>query len=102
MMTEQEVAARVRELMAESRMLEAGFVLSMLCRKPAAAGADVTDLVRGAFFAGAYFILDSIVRPLVNGDIDDESVIRLLAMMLKELARHGDTVCDTLETGLVH
>lgn len=44
MMTEQEVAARVRELMAESRMLEAGFILSMLCRKPADAGADVTGL----------------------------------------------------------
>jgi hypothetical protein len=38
----------------------------------------------------------------VSGDLDDEHVIRVLGMMLKELARHGDTVRDTSETGSVH
>jgi len=102
MMTEQEVVARLRELTAENRLLEAGFVVSMLRNKPTETDAVVADLARGAFFAGAHFILDSVVRPVVSGDLDDEHVIRVLGMMLRELARHGDTVRDTSETGSVH
>lgn len=102
MMTEQEMVARLRELTAENRMLEAGFVVSMLRHKPTEISAYATNLARGAFFAGAHFILDSIVCPIASGDLDDEHVIRLLEMMLKEIARHGDTVRDTSETGLVH
>ena len=102
MMTEQEMVARLRELTAENRMLEAGFVVSMLRHKPTEISAYATNLARGAFFAGAHFILDSIVCPIVGGDLDDEHVIRLLEMMLKEIARHGDTVRDTPESGLVH
>ena len=102
MMTEQEVVERVRELMEESRVLEAGFVVSMLRHKPTETSAYTTNLARGAFFAGAHFVLDSIVCPVASGDLDDEHVIRLLEMMLKEIARHGDTVRGTSESGLVH
>jgi len=100
MMTEQEVTERVRDLMAESRVLEAGFFVSMLCHKPTETSAYTTNLARGAFFAGAHFVLDSIVGPVVAGNLDDATVSRLLGMMLKEIARYGDTIPET--TGPVH
>ena len=102
MMTDQEVVERVRDLMAESRVLEAGFVLSMLCHKPTETDAGAADLAREAFFAGAHFVLDSIVRPVITGDLDEVTVSRLLGMMLKEIARCGADLCGRHPDGSVH
>jgi len=83
MMTEEETARRAQDLVTRNRLVEAGFVMMMLCRATDGTTAEDIASVRNTFFMGAKYMFEVLHIKLPGEDAIEDLLDNLLAEFKK-------------------
>jgi len=84
MMTDDEVAKLSKALIKEGKVIEVGWVSTMLVSAPEDTPAHIIASMRASFFSGAKYMLDAMVIAQ-DPRVSDGTVDKLVADLKKEL-----------------
>jgi len=85
MLTQEEANARASEFVQDGKMIEAGWIATLLKDAPEGTTQPQLDVMRMSFFCGARHML-TLMLTAQNAGVDDEVIKQLVSDINRELA----------------